>query len=169
MKQYLLDEIARADLPRVREYLSEHALTSSLEDVWWVDLPEELLSPEQFEHQQCRPFRFAVELGDDFVRFEFFDPQPRDHALRLHRLRHPAAAGLHPGLRRPAGGGIVPTDLNKMVGNSAFFRSRRAGKRSASALTNWVRCTICRNIFAPLFRAARSSSRSLCWNAAGNT
>ena len=71
MKQYLLDEIARADLPRVREYLSEHALASSLEDIWWVDLPEDLLSPEQFEHRQCRPFRFAVELGDDFVRFEF--------------------------------------------------------------------------------------------------
>ena len=32
-------------------------------------------SPEQFEHQNCRPFRFAVELGepvvgDCFVRFE---------------------------------------------------------------------------------------------------
>ncbi len=71
MKQYLLDEIARADRPRVREYLSEHAAASSLEGVWWVDLPEDLLSPEQFEHRQCRPFRFAVELGEDFVRFEF--------------------------------------------------------------------------------------------------
>jgi hypothetical protein len=30
-----------------------------------------LLSPEQFSHVDCRPFRFAVELGDDFVRFEF--------------------------------------------------------------------------------------------------
>jgi hypothetical protein len=71
MQQYLLDEIARADLPRVQEYLSEHALASILEGVWWVDLPEDLLSPEQFEHRQCRPFRFAVELGEDFVRFEF--------------------------------------------------------------------------------------------------
>ncbi|MGD0827728.1 MAG: hypothetical protein ABSA09_06525, partial [Desulfobaccales bacterium] len=71
MKQYLLDEIARADLPRVREYLSGHAVTSSLEGIWWVDLPEDLLSPEQFEHRQCRPFRFAVELGENFVRFEF--------------------------------------------------------------------------------------------------
>jgi hypothetical protein len=71
MKQYVLDEIARADLPRVREYLSEHAVTSGLEGVWWVDLPEDLLSPQQFEHRQCRPFRFAVELGENFVRFEF--------------------------------------------------------------------------------------------------
>jgi hypothetical protein len=75
MRQYQLDEIARKDIPRVRQYLNEHAIASSLADVWWVDLPEDLLSPEQFEHQQCRPYRFAVEVtepevGDSFVRFE---------------------------------------------------------------------------------------------------
>ncbi len=75
MRQYLLDEIARNDIPRVRAYLNEHAIAASIQDVWWVDLPEDLLSPEQFEHQNCRPFRFAVELGeppvgDSFVRFE---------------------------------------------------------------------------------------------------
>ena len=71
MRQYLLDEIARGDLLRVREYLNEHATASSLADIWWVDLPEDLLSPEQFDHRDCRPFRFAVEVGDTFVRFEF--------------------------------------------------------------------------------------------------
>ncbi len=75
MRQYLLDEIARSDIPRVREYLNEHATASSLNDVWWVDLPEDLLSPVQFEHRECRPFRFAVEVGepvagDSFLRFE---------------------------------------------------------------------------------------------------
>ena len=70
MRQYMLDEIARNDIPRVREYLNQHAVSASLDGIWWVDLPEDLLSPEQFSHQDCRPFRFAVELGDDFVRFE---------------------------------------------------------------------------------------------------
>jgi hypothetical protein len=71
MRQYLLDEIRRADIPRIREYLNEHAQAAGVEGVWWVDLPEDLLSPEQFSHQDCRPYRFALELGDDFVRFEF--------------------------------------------------------------------------------------------------
>ncbi|OGP71605.1 MAG: hypothetical protein A2Z73_04695 [Deltaproteobacteria bacterium RBG_13_60_28] len=71
MRQYQLDEISRKDIPRVLDYLQEHAQASSLEGVWWVDLPEDLLSPEQFAHADCRPFRFAVELGDNFVRFEF--------------------------------------------------------------------------------------------------
>jgi hypothetical protein len=71
MRQYLLDEISRGDILRIREYLNVHALAAGLEDIWWVDLNEDLLSPDQFTHQDCRPFRFAVELGDNFVRFEF--------------------------------------------------------------------------------------------------
>ncbi len=76
MRQYMLDEISRSDTSRVRDYLNEHAAAAGLEGIWWVDLPEDLLSPEQFEHRDCRPFRFAVELGepdvgDSFVRFEF--------------------------------------------------------------------------------------------------
>jgi hypothetical protein len=70
MRQYLLDEIARSDIPRVREYLNQHAVAASLDGIWWVDLQEDLLSSEQFSHRDCRPFRFSVELGDDFVRFE---------------------------------------------------------------------------------------------------
>ena len=71
MRQYVLDEISKSDIPRVGEYLHEHAIASRLEGVWWVDLPEDLLGPEQFNHRDCRPFRFAVELGETFVRFEF--------------------------------------------------------------------------------------------------
>jgi hypothetical protein len=71
MRQYLLDEIARKDIPRVREYLNRHAQAAGLEDIWWVDLQEDLLSPDQFSHRDCQPFRFAVELGQNFVRFEF--------------------------------------------------------------------------------------------------
>ena len=122
MRQYQLDEIARDDIPRVREYLHEHAQAARLADIWWVDLPEDLLSPEQFAHRDCRPFRFAVEVGDDFVRFEFLIRSRADHALRLHRLRHPPAAGLHPGLRRPPGGGSVPPDLTPGFPISSFGR-----------------------------------------------
>jgi len=71
MRQYLLDEISQNDLPRIRAYLGEHAIPSALADVWWVEIHEDLLSPEQFKHRDCRPFRFAVEVGDCFVRCEF--------------------------------------------------------------------------------------------------
>jgi hypothetical protein len=71
MRQYLLDEISRSDYDRLKDYLAAHAQTSGLQDVWWVDVPADLLSPEQFQHKDCQPFRFAIELGDDFLRIEF--------------------------------------------------------------------------------------------------
>ncbi len=71
MRQYLLDEINPNDMPAIRSYLADHAITSGLEDIWWVNLSDDLLSPEQFEHRGCQPHRFAIELGDRFLRFEF--------------------------------------------------------------------------------------------------
>lgn len=71
MRQYLLDEIRKKDIPRIREYLETHATASGLADIWWVDLREDLLSPAQYDHHHCQPYRFAIELGDDYLRFEF--------------------------------------------------------------------------------------------------
>lgn len=71
MRQYLLDEISRADVKRVRDYLNDHALPSSLEDIWWIELQDDLLNATQYSHRQCKPYQFAIELGDNFVRFEF--------------------------------------------------------------------------------------------------
>jgi hypothetical protein len=71
MRQYVVDELRKKDLPRIREYLGDHARASGLADIWWVDVGEDLLSPEQFGHHNCQPYRFAIELGDDFLRFEF--------------------------------------------------------------------------------------------------
>jgi hypothetical protein len=85
MRQYLIDEIRRDDLERLRDYLKEHALPSSLEDLWWVEIPEDLLSPEQFSYPELKPFCFAIELGRDFVRFELL--------IRSRQsLHHPAIA-----------------------------------------------------------------------------
>jgi hypothetical protein len=71
MRQYQLDEIPRSDISQIRDYLNQHAAAAGLDGIWWVDVPEDMLSPTQFDHRDCWPHRFAVELGDDFVRFEF--------------------------------------------------------------------------------------------------
>ena len=71
MKQYVLDEITRSDLPRIREYLNKKATTSGLEGIWWVELGEEQLSESQRAHTDCQPHCIAVELGRNAVKFEF--------------------------------------------------------------------------------------------------
>jgi len=71
MKQYLIDEIARVDFPRIKKYLDCKAQTSGLEGIWWVELGKEQLSDAQMAHPDCQPHCFAVELGRNFIKFEF--------------------------------------------------------------------------------------------------
>jgi hypothetical protein len=71
MKQYVLDEIARPDLPRIKAYLDGKAQPAGLEGIWWVELGKEQLSEAQLAHADCQPHCFAVELGNNFIKFEF--------------------------------------------------------------------------------------------------
>ncbi len=70
MRQYLIDEIPRTQMGAVEAYLKERAVPSGLEKVYWLELPEELLSPRQKEHRACGPHYLAVETGKEFVKFE---------------------------------------------------------------------------------------------------
>jgi hypothetical protein len=71
MKQYILDEIARPDLARIKTYLDEKAKPAGLEGIWWVELGKEQLSEAQRAHPDCQPHCFAVELGRNLIKFEF--------------------------------------------------------------------------------------------------
>jgi hypothetical protein len=71
MRQYLIDEIPKKEMERVREYLRERALPSGLKEICWLELPQDLLSPRQWEHAACGPHYLAIETGKDFVKFEF--------------------------------------------------------------------------------------------------
>ena len=71
MKQYLIDEIVHADLPRIKNYLDDRAKSSGLEGIWWVELGKEQLADLQAAHPDCQPHCFAVELGRNFIKFEF--------------------------------------------------------------------------------------------------
>ena len=72
MRAYLIDEIRPEDMDKVRAFLSEHATSSSLQQIFWVRIPDDLLSALQLRHESCRPHVFAVETGSDWVKMEFF-------------------------------------------------------------------------------------------------
>jgi len=72
MRYYLIDEIAPQDMEKAMEFLGKNAMTSCLDSLFWVRLPDDLLSPEQYEHDRCRPYVFAVETGADWIKFELF-------------------------------------------------------------------------------------------------
>lgn len=71
MRQYLLDEIPKKEMERLRDYLQTHTRPSALEEIFWLELPSDLLGPVQWEHRACGPHYLAIELGQDFIKFEF--------------------------------------------------------------------------------------------------
>ncbi len=72
MRAYLINEIPGDDLARIKAFLQEHALASPMEGLFWARVPEDLLEERQAEHLNCRPYVFAIEIGDDWVSLEFF-------------------------------------------------------------------------------------------------
>ena len=72
MRGYLIDELSPSNIQKIREFLREHAIRSSLDHIFWERIPDDLLSETQFQHSKCRPHVFAVELGQDWVKLELF-------------------------------------------------------------------------------------------------
>ena len=71
MRQFLVDEIPRRQMEGIKAYLEEKADSSGLEGIYWLEIPKDLLAPVQWEHSGCGPHYLAIELGLDFLKFEF--------------------------------------------------------------------------------------------------
>ncbi len=72
MRAYLIDEISKPDMEKIAGFLKQHAIHSSLEQVFWIKVPDDILSDIQFRHKDCRPHVFAVEIGPDWIKLELF-------------------------------------------------------------------------------------------------
>ena len=72
MRSYLIDEISPSDMKKINDFLSQHAIRSELDKIFWAQLHEDLLNDIQFQHLDCRPHVFAIELGTDWIKLEFF-------------------------------------------------------------------------------------------------
>ncbi len=70
MKQYVIDQLRESDYHQIKEYLGTNADATSLEGIYWVNLPLGLYSAVQSEHSQCQPHYFAVNLTWNDVAFE---------------------------------------------------------------------------------------------------
>ncbi len=56
---------------KLKAYLDELELASSIPDLYWLPVPTELLNQIQLEHQDsCGPYAMALDLSDDRVVLE---------------------------------------------------------------------------------------------------
>ena len=71
MRSYFVDELNGSDMQRLLPHLEAKGLQGSMEDIFWLTLPEDLLSGEQCEHlEHCGPFVASLETGDSWLKVE---------------------------------------------------------------------------------------------------
>ncbi len=70
MRLYTIEEIYPEHVDRIRTALEERGLNGSIEGLYWLPAPEDLLDEEQRNHKDCGPHCLALELGKDWLRME---------------------------------------------------------------------------------------------------
>jgi hypothetical protein len=65
MKQYVIDELRLWDYGKVKDYLDKHCKAAGLEGVYWLKVPDDLLTEQQKSHTSCWPYHFGLELYED--------------------------------------------------------------------------------------------------------
>ena len=62
MRQLLLDELSAEDVSAIRDFLNANAIESGVTDLFWIELSQDLLNPDQYEASDDHPFCFAAEI-----------------------------------------------------------------------------------------------------------
>ncbi len=70
MKQYVIDGLRPNDFKELKKYLDTNFEVSTLGSIYWVELADEILTPIQKEHVDCRPHVFAIMLEDNTLSTE---------------------------------------------------------------------------------------------------
>ncbi len=65
MKQYVVDQLSRDDIGKLKPYLDAHLHRPTVEGIYWLILESDQLNAEQQAHPDCGAFYVAVELESD--------------------------------------------------------------------------------------------------------
>ena len=71
MRSFYIDELSEVDVSKIRLLFEKKALSSLIEDIWWVEIPLDLLTISQRKRKDLCPFVFTVELGASWLKIEF--------------------------------------------------------------------------------------------------
>lgn len=70
MRQFVIDELSLLERDNLESYLKRTLKPGPMIGIFWLALPEELLSEAQQGHEACGPFYLGVELEDKRLCFE---------------------------------------------------------------------------------------------------
>ncbi|ABB38823.1 hypothetical protein Dde_2026 [Oleidesulfovibrio alaskensis G20] len=71
MKLYVIEDLQPEDISVITGRLKAMELEAGLEDLYWLPVPPEHLTPVQKEHlPRCGPYAMALEISGDALRME---------------------------------------------------------------------------------------------------
>jgi len=70
MKQYVIDQLRLEDYHAIKAYLDENFGNSGIDNLYWIPVDTEILTPLQAEHKDCHPLYFAIELEENSMSCE---------------------------------------------------------------------------------------------------
>jgi hypothetical protein len=71
MRIYTIDQLGEHDIALLQERLLFLELQAGVEGVYWLPVPENMLTPLQKEHQEsCGPYCLALEVTDSALHLE---------------------------------------------------------------------------------------------------
>ncbi|CAG34856.1 hypothetical protein [Desulfotalea psychrophila] len=70
MRQFVIDELSPMERDNIDSYLKRNTKIGPMIGLYWIVLPEELLSEAQLGHEEHGPFYIAVEVEQHSVKFE---------------------------------------------------------------------------------------------------
>lgn len=62
MKQYVIDELRPGDAEKISNYLEQQLGPPSMGTIYWIPVPEAILSEEQSSHEACQPHYVVVDV-----------------------------------------------------------------------------------------------------------
>jgi len=70
MRQFVIDELSPMERDNIDSYLKRSIKQGPMIGLYWIQLPEDLLSEVQREHTHHGPFHMGVEVTNTSVKFE---------------------------------------------------------------------------------------------------
>ncbi|WP_027179258.1 hypothetical protein [Maridesulfovibrio bastinii] len=71
MKNYFIDELYEEDIVKITEALTELGFKGSIEGIFYLPVPPNLLQPEQLDHHDaCGPYFMALETMPGALKME---------------------------------------------------------------------------------------------------
>jgi hypothetical protein len=64
MRQFVIDELSREERDNIENYLKRKVRSASMQGMFWLSVPDDLLAEAQHGHEECGPFFFGIELAE---------------------------------------------------------------------------------------------------------